>query len=246
MTRFIKRGGKIWIRVFPDKPITKKPQETRMGKGKGAPEEWVCVVKPGRILFEMEGVTETDAREAMQLAAAKLPIKTQVRDAVRAGEGVMKVAELRDLGVDELQQREERELDEQLFRLRIQKSMGQLEAPAQAASRCAASSRASRRCCARRRRRKRWPTQGRSHRRGRQRQDAEDRRRRRRAAGAARVYGKTAAADVEVPGARRERTRPRSATRSRSPRRRPLSRAQALGRSTRDRREGDRRSRRQP
>ena len=77
MTRFIKRGGKIWVRVFPDKPITKKPQETRMGKGKGAPEEWVCVVRPGRILFEMEGVTETDARRAMQLAAAKLPIKTK-------------------------------------------------------------------------------------------------------------------------------------------------------------------------
>ncbi len=77
MTRFIKRGGKIWIRVFPDKPITKKPQETRMGKGKGAPDQWVCVVRPGRILFEMEGVTEADAREAMRLAAAKLPIKTK-------------------------------------------------------------------------------------------------------------------------------------------------------------------------
>ena len=77
MTRFIKRGGKIWVRVFPDKPITKKPQETRMGKGKGAPEQWVCVVRPGRIMFEMEGVTEVEARRAMQLAAAKLPIKTK-------------------------------------------------------------------------------------------------------------------------------------------------------------------------
>ena len=77
MTRFIKRGGKIWIRVFPDKPITKKPQETRMGKGKGAPEEWVAVIKPGRILFEMEGVNETEAKRAMELAAAKLPIKTK-------------------------------------------------------------------------------------------------------------------------------------------------------------------------
>ena len=77
MTRFIKRGGKIWVRVFPDKPITKKPQETRMGKGKGAPEQWVCVVRPGRIMFEMEGVTETEAREALRLAAAKLPIKTK-------------------------------------------------------------------------------------------------------------------------------------------------------------------------
>ena len=77
MTRFIARGGKIWVRVFPDKPITKKPQETRMGKGKGAPDQWVCVVRPGRVLFEMEGVTEKDAREAMRLAAAKLPINTR-------------------------------------------------------------------------------------------------------------------------------------------------------------------------
>ena len=77
MTRFIKRGGKIWVRVFPDKPITKKPQETRMGKGKGAPDQWVAVVKPGRVMFEMEGVTEASAREAMKLAAAKLPILTK-------------------------------------------------------------------------------------------------------------------------------------------------------------------------
>lgn len=77
MTRFIKRGGKIWIRVFPDKPVTKKPTEVRMGKGKGAPESWVAVVRPGRILFEMEGVDEKTAREAMRLAAHKLPIKTK-------------------------------------------------------------------------------------------------------------------------------------------------------------------------
>jgi large subunit ribosomal protein L16 len=77
MTRFIKRGGKIWIRIFPDKPFTKKPAETRMGKGKGAPEGWVAVVKPGRILFEMEGVEEPLAREAMRLAAQKLSIKTR-------------------------------------------------------------------------------------------------------------------------------------------------------------------------
>jgi len=77
MTRFVKRGGKIWIRVFPDKPITKKPTEVRMGKGKGAPEAWVAVVKPGRVLFEMEGVDETMAREAMRLAAHKLPLKTK-------------------------------------------------------------------------------------------------------------------------------------------------------------------------
>jgi large subunit ribosomal protein L16 len=77
MTRFVKRGGKIWVRVFPDKPITKKPQEVRMGKGKGAPDQWVCVVRPGRIMFEMEGVAEKDARRAMELAAAKLPIHTK-------------------------------------------------------------------------------------------------------------------------------------------------------------------------
>ena len=76
MTRFIKRGGKIWVRVFPDKPVTKKPQEVRMGKGKGAPEEWVAVVRPGRILFEMEGVSAGDAKRAMELASAKLPIQT--------------------------------------------------------------------------------------------------------------------------------------------------------------------------
>ncbi|MBI3208384.1 MAG: 50S ribosomal protein L16 [Candidatus Solibacter usitatus] len=74
MTRHIKRGGKVWIRVFPDKPITKKPAETRMGKGKGAPEQWVAVVRPGKILFEMEGVPLETAKEAMRLAAQKLPI----------------------------------------------------------------------------------------------------------------------------------------------------------------------------
>jgi large subunit ribosomal protein L16 len=77
MTRSIKRGGRVWIRVFPDKPITKKPAETRMGKGKGAPEGWVAVVRPGKILFEMEGVSPEVAREAMALASHKLPIKTK-------------------------------------------------------------------------------------------------------------------------------------------------------------------------
>jgi large subunit ribosomal protein L16 len=75
--RFIKRGGKLWIRIFPDKPFTKKPAETRMGKGKGAPERWVAVVKPGRIMFEMAGIDEAAAREALSLAAHKLPIPTQ-------------------------------------------------------------------------------------------------------------------------------------------------------------------------
>ena len=76
MTRFVKRGGKIWIRIFPDKPITKKPAETRMGKGKGAPEGWVAVVRPGKVIFEMEGVTADVAKEAMRLASHKIPLKT--------------------------------------------------------------------------------------------------------------------------------------------------------------------------
>ena len=77
MTRYIKRGGNIWIKVFPDKPVSKKPAEVRMGSGKGAPEYWVAVIKPGRVLFEMSGVSEEVAREAMRLAAQKLPIKTK-------------------------------------------------------------------------------------------------------------------------------------------------------------------------
>ncbi|MBI3583401.1 MAG: 50S ribosomal protein L16 [Nitrospinae bacterium] len=77
MTRHIKRGGRIWIRIFPDKPVTKKPAETRMGKGKGVPEQWVAVIKKGKVLFEMEGITEDVAREALGLASHKLPIKTR-------------------------------------------------------------------------------------------------------------------------------------------------------------------------
>jgi len=78
MTRHAKRGGKVWIRIFPDKPLTKKPAETRMGKGKGAPELWVAVVRPGRVLYEMDGVTEEVAREALRLAMNKLPLKCRV------------------------------------------------------------------------------------------------------------------------------------------------------------------------
>lgn len=91
MTRYIKRGGNIWIKVFPDKPVSKKPAEVRMGSGKGAPEYWVAVVKPGRILFEMAGVNEETAREAMRLAAAKLPIKTKF--VARMGIGESEVGE---------------------------------------------------------------------------------------------------------------------------------------------------------
>ena len=88
MTRYIKRGGQVWIKIFPDKPITEKPAETRMGSGKGSPEYWVAVVKPGRILFEMDGVSEDVAKEAMRLAGHKLPIKTKfISKATVAKEG---------------------------------------------------------------------------------------------------------------------------------------------------------------
>jgi large subunit ribosomal protein L16 len=87
LTRHIKRGGKVWIRIFPDKPVTKKPAETRMGKGKGNPEYWVAVVKPGRMLFEVEGVPEDVARRAFDLATAKLPIKTRFVSRSKRGGG---------------------------------------------------------------------------------------------------------------------------------------------------------------
>ena len=86
MTRYIKRGGKVWIKIFPDKPITKKPAETRMGSGKGNPEEWVAVVKPGRVMFEIAGVSEEIAREALRLAQHKLPIKTKIITRAKNGE----------------------------------------------------------------------------------------------------------------------------------------------------------------
>ena len=88
MTRFIKRGGKVWIKIFPDKPVTAKPAETRMGSGKGSPEYWVAVIKPGRVLFEMNGVSEEIAREALRLASHKLPIKTKFikKEVVSGGE----------------------------------------------------------------------------------------------------------------------------------------------------------------
>lgn len=81
MTRYIKRGGKVWIRIFPDKPVTQKPAETRMGKGKGAPEYWVAVVKPGRVMFEIAGVERDVAKEALRLASSKLPIRTKFVEA---------------------------------------------------------------------------------------------------------------------------------------------------------------------
>ena len=86
ITRHIRRGGKVWIRIFPDKPVTIKPAETRMGKGKGSPEYWVAVVKPGRVMFEIEGISEEDAREAMRLAGHKLPIRTRFVERRQIGE----------------------------------------------------------------------------------------------------------------------------------------------------------------
>ena len=89
MTRYTKRGGQVWIKIFPDKPITQKPAETRMGSGKGSPEYWVAVVKPGRVLFEIKGVAEADAREALRLAQHKLPLKTKIiaRETAKTSEG---------------------------------------------------------------------------------------------------------------------------------------------------------------
>lgn len=85
LTRYVKRGGRVWIKIFPDKPITAKPAETRMGSGKGTPEYWVAVVKPGRVLFELSGVDEESAREAMRLAGHKLPIKTRFVKRIKMG-----------------------------------------------------------------------------------------------------------------------------------------------------------------
>ena len=126
ITRFIKRSGRIWIRMFPDKPITKKPQETRMGKGKGAPDQWVVVIKPGRILYEMEGVPEKDARAGAAPGRAQALHQDQVREAPGVGDRGMKSQQVREMSEDELRGKE-KELQEQLFKLRFQKSIGQLD-----------------------------------------------------------------------------------------------------------------------
>ena len=129
LTRAVKRGGKIWIRVFPDKPFTKKPAETRMGKGKGNPEYWVAVIRPGRILYEMEGATPEVAREAFRLAGNKLPIRTKIREPgghVGHGQGQ---GQLEKPERGELQQRT-RELGEEVFNLRFQVSMSMAKNPA--------------------------------------------------------------------------------------------------------------------
>ena len=119
MTRYIKRGGQVWIKIFPDKPVTKKPLGTRMGSGKGAPEYWVAVVKPGRVLFEIAGVPEETAREAMRLAMHKLPIKCKFVKAEKA-------TEIKNMPVDELNAKLD-SLKEELFALRFQLAANQLE-----------------------------------------------------------------------------------------------------------------------
>ena len=126
MTRKIKRGGKVWINIFPDKPITKKPAETRMGSGKGNPEGWVAVVKPGRVMFELAGVPEDLAKDAMRLAGHKLPIKTKfVRR--EGAEQLMKASEVHNLKDDELVERICARSREEQFSLRFQHATGELE-----------------------------------------------------------------------------------------------------------------------
>ena len=126
ITRFIKRGGKLWIRIFPDKPFTKKPAETRMGKGKGPPEHWVAVVKPGRIMFEMSGVDLASATEAMKLAAQQVADQDRARDARRGTVMGEQIEKYRNMNPSELET-QQRELAEQIFRLRFQLSSGQTE-----------------------------------------------------------------------------------------------------------------------
>ncbi len=125
MTRKIKRGGKVWINVFPDKPYTKKPAETRMGSGKGNPEGWVAVVKPGKVMFELAGVPEDLARDALRLAGHKLPVQDQVRQA-RGGRGPMKASEAHNLKDDELVAKLI-DAKQEAFNLRFRHATGELE-----------------------------------------------------------------------------------------------------------------------
>ncbi len=126
MTRKIKRGGKVWINIFPDKAVTAKPAETRMGSGKGSPEHWVAVVKPGRVMFELAGVPEPLAREAIRLAAMKLPVRSKfvTREVIS-----LRASEIRELTDDELERRLG-EARQELFNLRFQHATGALENPA--------------------------------------------------------------------------------------------------------------------
>ena len=125
LTRHMKRSGRVWIRVFPDVPVSKKPLEVRMGSGKGTPELWVARVKPGRILFEIDGVSVEVAKELLALAAAKLPIKTRFVERI-ASRRVMKVADIRAMTVDQIDD-EVLKLKKEQFNLRFQRATGQLE-----------------------------------------------------------------------------------------------------------------------
>ena len=130
LTRNMKRKGKLWIRVFPDKPVTARPPETRMGKGKGQPEFWVATVRPGNILFELDGVPESVARESLRLAADKLPVRTKFLN-TSSREGcltTMKMKELSELAMDELLTKR-RDLRQESLHLRLQQQSGQLEQP---------------------------------------------------------------------------------------------------------------------
>src|SRR6185437_6956379 len=125
LTRFMKRSGRVWIRVFPDVPVSKKPIEVRMGKGKGNPELWVVRIKPGRILFEVEGIPQGIAKEALTLAAAKLPIKTRFVERIAEG-AEMKAEDVRRMTPDQLED-EVVKLKKEQFNLRFQRATGQLE-----------------------------------------------------------------------------------------------------------------------
>ena len=126
MTRYMKRGGKVWIKIFPHKPYTKKPLEVRMGSGKGSPEGWVAVVKPGKVMFEIAGVSEEIAREALRLAAHKLPVKCKIVKRQEIGGESMKANDIRELTTAEIEQKV-KSLKEELFNLRFQLATGQLE-----------------------------------------------------------------------------------------------------------------------
>ena len=146
INRHLKRGGKLWIRIFPDKPITKKPAETRMGKGKGAPEAWVAVVKPGRIMFELNGVREKVAREAFLLAAHRLPVLTRFVAREEMGGGIMKIEKFREMTMDELD-RKLVELQDAFFKLKIKVQTKQVENTAQVAGDPAGYCPRHRPCC---------------------------------------------------------------------------------------------------
>jgi large subunit ribosomal protein L16 len=233
MTRFVARGGKIWVRVFPDKPITKKPQETRMGKGKGAPEQWVAVILGPAACCSRWKASPSRKRARFEARLVEAADSHQVRDPLRAGEDAMKAAELRDLGVDELGVRE-RDLD----RPAVPDADPEVDGAARGARegpRRPPRPRAHQDGAAAEENRVRACRQIRKDRRGRQQPDAEEHCRCCRMAGAARALRQDRAADLEVHGARRENDAKIGDT-VEIVETRPLSRAQARGRCKRSRR----------